>query len=321
MSAAVADDDLRPALQKLAVGTKDVKKAQDLLDTALNVSAATGVDLLTVSDALAKGYNGNTKALAKLSPQMKKLIKDGASFTDVVKTLDKQFAGASDTFANSAQGGFKKLDIALNETKESIGAALLPVIQAALPFLQKFAAWAQKNPTTFKVIAFAIAGITASIMALNVAMALNPVGLIVIAVGAVVAALVLAYNKFEWFRNGVKAVFSFIGNVVKTFVGNFIKGINMVIRGLNKLPKVNIKEISNPFENLGASVAPGAGQFRQFEQRTMPAPSVSASAMGASQGTTIQVNVNGADPNAVVQTLRKYVRQTGSLPVRTAAIG
>lgn len=322
MASAVADDELRPALQKLSVGTRDLGKAQKLLDTALNISAATGVDLVAVSDALAKGYNGNMKALAKLSPQIKKVVKDGASFTDVVKLLDRQFAGANKTFAESAAGGMKRLDIALNETKESIGAALLPVIQAALPFLQKFAEWAQNNPQVFKTVAIAIAAIATSVMALNVAMALNPIGLIVIAVGAVITALVLAYQKFEWFRNGVKTVFNAITAVVERWVNLFIKGINIVIKGLNALPGVSIKPLGEVNFGGGAQTSAGPG-FRQFEQSTtfMPpgiAPSIPRRAEG---GTTIQVNVNGGDPNAVVQTLRKYVRQTGSLPVRTAPIG
>jgi phosphotransferase system HPr-like phosphotransfer protein len=34
-------------------------------------------------------------------------------------------------------------------------------------------------------------------------------------------------------------------------------------------------------------------------------------------GTTVNINVNGGDPNAVVQALRTYMRQNGSVPIRT----
>ena len=322
MSAAVADDELRPALQKLAVGTKDMKKAQDLLQTALNVSAATGVDVVTVSDALAKGYNGNTKALGKLSPQIKKLIKDGGSFADVVKTLDKQFAGASKTAANSAAGGFKKLDIAVGEAKESIGAALLPVVQAVVPYLTKMADWAQKNPGAFKLIAATIAGIAASIMLVNAAMALNPIGLIIIGVGLLIGALVGAYNKFEGFRNVVDSVFGAVRTVLKNTVNFVIDVINKIITGINAVsPFEDIPYLTKIGEvNYPTAGATGNDNFR-FAPKVgvMAVPTVAAGA--GNRGTTIQVNVNGADPNAVVQTLRRYVRQTGSLPVRTANIG
>jgi ABC-type transporter Mla subunit MlaD len=62
---AVADDDLRNAMSKLVVATKDVSKSQELLQLSLDVSAGTGKDLGAVSAALSKAYNGNYTALSK----------------------------------------------------------------------------------------------------------------------------------------------------------------------------------------------------------------------------------------------------------------
>lgn len=58
--------------------------------------------------------------------------------------------------------------------------------------------------------------------ALNAAMNANPVMLIVLGIGALVAALVLAYNKVGWFRAAVDAAFRFIGRAV-AWVVEFIK--------------------------------------------------------------------------------------------------
>ena len=63
MSAAVADDELRPALASLVQVTGEMTSAQDGLTLALDVAAATGVDLGTATDAIAKAYGGNMKAL------------------------------------------------------------------------------------------------------------------------------------------------------------------------------------------------------------------------------------------------------------------
>ena len=79
IAAAVADDELRPALDSLVRGTGSVTEAQDLLGLALDISAGTGKDLGTVSDALSKAYNGNYKALKALDPQLADL------------TLEQQF--------------------------------------------------------------------------------------------------------------------------------------------------------------------------------------------------------------------------------------
>ncbi|NBS05341.1 MAG: hypothetical protein EBS64_09185, partial [Verrucomicrobia bacterium] len=72
---AVADDELRPALAKLARGTGDLAQAQQGLKIALDISAATGRPLGAVSDALSKAYAGNATALGKLDPHVKAMIK------------------------------------------------------------------------------------------------------------------------------------------------------------------------------------------------------------------------------------------------------
>jgi len=105
MAAAVADDELRPALASLVRGTGDLATAQDALKTVLDVSAATGANLGTVSEALSRGFNGNNRALARLSPELKTLIAEGASFADVLKVLEANFGGAAQEAANTAQGG------------------------------------------------------------------------------------------------------------------------------------------------------------------------------------------------------------------------
>ena len=133
LASGVADSELRPALASLVRGTKDIEEANKALALAQDISAGSGKDLATVSDALAKAYGGNMKGLAALSPEIKAMIKDGASLQDVMDVLGGSFGGASAAAAATAEGGMKRLGIALAETKESIGAALIPVVEALLP--------------------------------------------------------------------------------------------------------------------------------------------------------------------------------------------
>ncbi|MGL5172488.1 MAG: hypothetical protein ACRC75_01440, partial [Olsenella sp.] len=95
IAAAVTDDELRPALDSLVRGTGDVAQAQDLLGLALDISAGTGKDLATVSDALSKAYNGNFKALKSLDPALAGLIAEGAD-------ADTVFGRLAGTFQNQA---------------------------------------------------------------------------------------------------------------------------------------------------------------------------------------------------------------------------
>lgn len=169
-SVAVADSELRPALSALVTGTKDLATAQRLLKVALDVSAATGANLGTVSEALSRGFNGNNRALARLSPELKTLIAEGASFADVLKVLETNFGGAAQEAANTAQGGMKKLAIAVDEAQESIGTALLPYMEQLVPLLVEGAKWFERNSKVVTIAVVAFGSIATVLLAAKLAL-------------------------------------------------------------------------------------------------------------------------------------------------------
>jgi hypothetical protein len=170
-SVAVADDELRPALSTLVTGTKNLATAQRLLGVALNTSAATGVSLQTVSEALSRGFNGNTRQLGQLSPELKTLIKEGASFSDVLTVLEKNFGGAAEAAANTTAGGLRGFQIAIDEAKESIGSALIPVIARLTPILRGLADFAGRNAALIGTMAVALGALSAAVIVVNGALA------------------------------------------------------------------------------------------------------------------------------------------------------
>jgi hypothetical protein len=261
-----ADSELRPAFAALLVGTKDVGDATSALTLAQDISAATGNDLATISDALAKAYAGNMKGLQALSPEMKGMIKDGASLDTVMLALNDNFGGAAAKSANTAAGQFKILKNSLAETQESIGAGLLPVLQKVLPYLQSMADWAQKNPKAFLFIAGTISAIATAILAVNFAMAANPFTLIALGIAALITGLAVAYTKFEGFRNVVNFVLNSLIAGFELFANSFIGAINLIIDGMNlinpftdigKLPTINLGRIG------GGGAATSGGQARE----------------------------------------------------------
>lgn len=310
-SVAVSDDKARPAFQALVVATKDLTKAQDLLNIAIDVSAATSTDLTTVSDALAKAYAGNMRGLQALSPEIKAMVKDGASLEEVLAVLTENFGGAGVAAANTAAGGMKKLGIAFNETKESIGLAFLPILEKLQPVIEKFSAWAERNPTLLAAVIAAMGILAVSILAVNAAMALNPAIAITAGIIALGIAVVAAYKKFETFRTIVNGVLNGISKTIETFVNIFITGINAVIRAANVLPGVKIATIGKvDFGSIGG---------------TAPALSSNDRGMGGAagmsgMGANVTVNVQGADPQAVVRALQTYVRTSGPVPVNIRAM-
>lgn len=150
------------------------------------------------------------------------------------QTTDAQgdFARTSDGLANSQ----RTLTAQMENLQVSIGQALLPVVEAILPLVQSFAAWAADNPQTFLIIAGAIGLVAAAIVATNIAMALNPFALIAAGIALLVAGLVVAYKKFDWFRTGVITVVNVIIGVFETWANAWIKVINTIIKGYNALP-------------------------------------------------------------------------------------
>jgi hypothetical protein len=356
----ITDDELRPALAGLVRATGSVSEAQKLATAAMDLAAQKGVPLASVTKTLEKAYGGNLKALAKLAPEYRQMIEDGASFEDVMYAIGTATGGAASTAANTAQGQFKRLSISLQETKESIGAALMPAIQAVLPVLAALGNFASENTTAFLAVAGVIgtlAGIilaynaylklqaaytiaaTVATAAFNLVMSLNPISLVVIAIVALIAGLVLAYKKFEGFRNIVDSVFSVIQTVVSVSIGvikgyfetlyGFYKGIFNGIASLwnNTIGKLSFK-VPSWVPGLGGKgfdvpnipmLADGgivtSATLAMIGEKG-PEAVIPLDRMGQMGGNNVTIHVNGGDPNAVVQALRTYMRQNGSVPIK-----
>jgi hypothetical protein len=338
----IADDQLRPALQRLSRATGSVTKAQELATQAMDIAAATGKPLESVVSALEKAYGGNMTALGRLAPEYRQLIKDGASFEEVMAKLGKTTGGAATDAANTAAGQFGRMKLALDETKESVGAALLPAIEAILPYLTKFATWASENPKVFLGIAGAIAGISAAIIALNFALAANPITLIAIGIVALGAALTAAYFKFEGFRKIVDALFGaikfYINNVtipafqlmftvVKTIFNGIAAAWNNTFGKLSFkipgwVPGVGGKGFEVPnipmLANGGIVTGPTLAMIGEGGESEAVIPLSRLDQMTGGGGNNVTIHVNGGDPQQVVNALRRYMQTNGSVPIRVS---
>ena len=126
----IVDENLIPGFQRLLIVTKDVAQAQSLFETALNVAAGTGKDLTTVSTSLSKAYLGDNAALGRLGVGLSKAQLKSASFLEVQRTLNTNFAGQAAAAVEGYAGSMAKLTVAVDESKEAIGKGLLDAIAA-----------------------------------------------------------------------------------------------------------------------------------------------------------------------------------------------
>jgi hypothetical protein len=222
IAAAVSDDELRPALDKLVRGTGDVTKAQDLLSLALDISAGTGKDLGAVSDALSKAFNGQLGPLKKLDPALASLIENGATTDEVFAALGKTFKGAASTSANTASGKMKSFSIQMGEFKESVGAAVLPIVEKLLPAFVAMGNWISNNVGLVVTLGAVIGGIAAAVVLTNAAMAAwAAVSAVTAAINAVTAASFTAL----WVATGAIVIIAIIAALVALQVKFDIFGI------------------------------------------------------------------------------------------------
>lgn len=139
LATGVTDDNLRPALGRLVRSTGDVAEAQKLLSQALDIAAATGKPLETVSNALGKAYDGNTAALGKLGIGLSSAELKTMSFQQVQGRLSDLFGGAAAANAETYSGRIARMQIAFDEAKETIGFALLPILERLMKFINQIA--------------------------------------------------------------------------------------------------------------------------------------------------------------------------------------
>jgi hypothetical protein len=127
----VADDELRPAYDRLIRSIGDTKQANDALALAMDISAGTGKSLDAVVQALGKAYDGNTGALGKLGAGIDTAILKTGDMEQITAALAKTFGGQAAEQAKTWQGQIDRLSIAFDELKESFGQGFLDSLGSA----------------------------------------------------------------------------------------------------------------------------------------------------------------------------------------------
>ena len=134
-SAAVADDQIRPAFGTLVTATGDFTQSQKLLSLALDISAGTGRDLESVTIALARASQGTFTQLTRLGVPLDQGAVKTKNFAEVTRQLGEAFEGQAEAKADSAAGRFRAFGIAVDELKEQFGTLLLPMVITFTDFL------------------------------------------------------------------------------------------------------------------------------------------------------------------------------------------
>jgi len=125
----VTGRDLTNAFISLSQATEDTTDAQDLLNVALDISAATGKSLQTVSLGLQRAYKGEVTALARLRIGLTTAELKGKDFNEVLEELRERFTGSSARAADTFAGKIARLKEAVDLAQEAFGKGLVSGIE------------------------------------------------------------------------------------------------------------------------------------------------------------------------------------------------
>lgn len=135
LSYGIADDKLRPAFATLTRVTGNLTESQDLMQVAMDVSAGTGKDLATVSLALAKAHEGNLGSLKRLGIPLDDAIVKNKDFNAALTVLTETFNGSAKAGAETFAGRMEVIKQNVNEAKEQIGYALMPILEKMAKYI------------------------------------------------------------------------------------------------------------------------------------------------------------------------------------------
>jgi hypothetical protein len=130
-SAAIADDILRPAFQGLLTTTGSLTQSQKLLNDAITISRASGIDLATVTQDLGKGYVGVTRGLVKYNSGLTKAELTTLSFNEILSVILKRSAGAAEDYLTTTSYKMDVLSTATGKANELIGKGFVDALSRA----------------------------------------------------------------------------------------------------------------------------------------------------------------------------------------------
>jgi hypothetical protein len=330
----IADDQLRPSLDRLVRATGDLTKAQQLQSIALDISAGTGKSLQAVTEALSKAQEGNLGGLTRLGVGLTAAEVKTLSFEQITAKLGQTFEGQAAAAANTFQGRLDRLNVVLDEAKESIGFALLPILERLLafvnerivPVIQKFADGFGSNTGLAGNIE-RVVGIMKTVLtpvfegALSLfrrvrdAVVANQDSFVKFAqiiqtyiapvIGTVLGGALKALGVIA---QGVITVVAKAADFIRATVEVAIAGINALIRAYNAIPALpNIPTISAPSANVAA---PSSPSIRAIERGV---PSASAAAAPSVAPVTNNITVNGAiDSESTARQIAKVLTESAS---------
>lgn len=243
---AIADDELRPALAKLAAASGSVEKGQRDLAVAADIAAQAGVPLAKAAQAVANAERGRTGALEKLVPSIKETTLATKDANAIIGEAAKLTKGAGAEAAGTYAGQQKAIQIATAEATEELGSAFLPIQKEVMTIVARATRVLTEHVDLLRILLVVVGAVAGAVLVanaatkawqaaqtianaatkvwaasqwlLNAALNANPISLVVIAIAALTAGIILAYKNSDTFRGIVDRLFDVIVSGIKVAI-------------------------------------------------------------------------------------------------------
>ena len=262
------DDAFATAQASLAQYGLTQDQLEKLSPLVADYAAKTGTDLATAAQQVGKAMLGQGRALKGVGIDFKDAGSVGANFEQIMGGLSEKVGGFAEKDAQTAAGKTEMLKNKFGEIQETVGGALMPALSKLADVLLKVVGFIERNATVIVPAAAGVAALAAAvwlsnaafaaqatIMAagglaaylkslpivraataawagvqwlLNAALTANPIGLIVVAIAALVAAIVIAYKKSETFRNIVDGALRAVGGAFNWLKEKAVAAFNWI---------------------------------------------------------------------------------------------
>jgi hypothetical protein len=323
----ILDDDLRPSLSKFGNVTKNVKDAQKLLKISLDVTAGSGKSQTKIANAVAKAYAGNTKALIGMFPELK-------NSKNALADLTKEFEGMAVANADP----FMKFNNSMDILKEKLGVLVLPLIIDFIDYISKPGGVVDQVGKFFEAVGNPET---------DVGKAFGKLKETVVVIGKDIAALFALMDtkgndSMTGFANTLSGVSDILATITDSITvlagsmaalgkGDFGRVIDLMgadigvgaeavrrnISVADTVKAINAETVKKGKGTIFASPSEGINNVIFGKPTGKLGSGITSNGMPFSQQKTtnnININVQGADPKAVVDALGKYVKNNGGLP-------
>ena len=325
------------AFTKLITVTHSTAAAHKDLAVAQDLAAYKGVSVATAADAIVKANQGNTRALKDMGIATTDAAGKQLSHTVIMQKLTQAVHGQAAAFGQTASGEMARYKESLDQTKVAVGEALLPALHSLLNMLQPLFSWLANNQAIISKltpIVAVLAGVILTVVAalrvwavvqtvLDALLNANPIGLVVLAIAGLVAAVIYAYNHFKVVHDAINDVWQvlrdlggWVINHWKLIVNLLLGPIGVLLTNLGTVKQV-IGDIVSALESIGGAVSKALGWLGKIPHgiggiasKLNPFSLAAPSSAGATTMVFQITATPGSDlPEVVYDALRDYQRR------------